>query len=62
MLSEFTKNFMGARRNRAISFAASAWTTGLGVWSDGSHKKKDAQFVTTHRNDSSEGFLAEGLS
>ena len=25
----------GARRNCAISIAATAWTTGLGVWSDG---------------------------
>ena len=37
VLSEFTKNILGARRNRAISFAATAWTTGLGAWSDGRH-------------------------
>ena len=37
VLSEFTENFLGARRNRAISFAATAWTTFLGVWSDGRH-------------------------
>ena len=35
MLSEFTMNLQGARRNCAIFITATAWTTGLGVWSDG---------------------------
>ena len=95
---EFTMNFSGARRNRAISFAATAWTTGLGVSSDGRHaicplrgtlvpshlavtmldafrltvhlqspwsQKKRGTFGTgrdTSLEDSSQGFVAEGLS